>query len=80
MRRLTSCPSPATARQSIRHDLRFRLRALRAAVMETDADRAGFHVATADYRAPRQWPAAQFETFPAVSHNDAAPTALKIIQ
>ena len=34
--------------QNIRHDLRLRLRALRAAVMETDAHRAGFHVTTAD--------------------------------
>ena len=35
-------------RQNIRHDLRLRLRALRAAVVEADAHRAGFHVATAD--------------------------------
>ena len=30
------------------HGLRLRLRALRAAVVETHAHRAGFHVATAD--------------------------------
>jgi hypothetical protein len=36
------------ARQNIRHDFRLRLRALRAAVVETHAHRAGFQVATAD--------------------------------
>ena len=35
-------------RQNIRHDFRLRLRALRAAVVETHAHRAGFHVATAN--------------------------------
>jgi hypothetical protein len=35
-------------RQNIRDDFRLRLCALRAAVVETHAHRAGFHVATAD--------------------------------
>ena len=43
-----SSPSLLDAHQNIHHDLRLRLRALRAAVMEADAHRAGFHVATAD--------------------------------
>src|SRR5665811_138578 len=43
-----SSPPLFDARQNIRHDFTFRLRALRAAVVETDAHRAGFHVATAD--------------------------------
>jgi len=41
-------PSLFDARENIRHDLRLRLRPLRAAVVETHAHRAGFHVATAD--------------------------------
>ena len=41
-------PSLFDARQNIRHDFRLRLRALRAAVVEADTHRAGFHVATAD--------------------------------
>ena len=41
-------PSRHDPRQNIRHDFRLRLRALRAAVVETHAHRAGFHVATAD--------------------------------
>jgi hypothetical protein len=36
------------ARQKVRHNLPLRLRALRAAVVQTHAHRAGFHVATAD--------------------------------
>ena len=36
------------ARQNVRDDFRLRLRALRAAVVETHTYRAGFHVATAD--------------------------------
>ena len=36
------------ARQNIRHDLRLRLRALRAAVVETLARYASFRVSTAD--------------------------------
>ncbi len=38
----------SNTRENIRHDLRLRLRALRAAVVQTHAHRAGFHVATAD--------------------------------
>src|SRR6478736_8598729 len=41
-------PSLFDARQNVRDDLRLRLRALRAAVVEAHAYRAGFHVATAD--------------------------------
>mgnify|MGYP001593191146 CR=1 FL=1 len=41
-------PSLPNARQNIRHDLRLRLRALRAAVVETHAHCAGFHVATTE--------------------------------
>jgi hypothetical protein len=40
--------SLADARQNIRDHLRLWLRALRAAVMEANADRASFHVAATD--------------------------------
>jgi hypothetical protein len=45
---LRSRPSLPNARQNIRHDLALRLRTLRAAVVETHAHRARFHVVTTD--------------------------------
>ena len=41
-------PALFNARQNIRNDIRLRLRALRAAVVETHTHRARFHVARAD--------------------------------
>ncbi len=45
---INSCPALFNVLQNLRHHFRLRLRALRAAVVETHAHCAGFHVAPAD--------------------------------